>query len=122
MRVIDGLAGRAASDVIVNMRNGGALPFLEADDIVEVPARVDADGLSPLPAGQLPRSARALVLAVKEYERGIVEAAMTGDAGLAAVALGQHPLVPGITAARELIAEYIEPHGEHLAYLVSAGR
>ncbi|MGI9008034.1 MAG: hypothetical protein ACR2FU_17880 [Streptosporangiaceae bacterium] len=117
MRVIDGLAGRGPSDVIVNMRNDGALPFLEPDDIVEVPARVDATGLSPRPAGELPRSARALVLTVKEYERGIVEAAMTGNAGLAAVALAQHPLVPGITAARELIAEYIESHGEYLAYL-----
>lgn len=121
MRVIDGLAGRGAGDVIVNMRNDGALPFLEPDDVVEVPARVDAGGLSPLPAGDLPRSARALVLAVKEYERGIVEAAMTGDAGLAAVALAQHPLVPGITAARELMAEYIESHGEHLAYLSQPG-
>ena len=54
---------------------------------------------------------------VKEYERGIVQAAMTGDAGLAAVALAEHPLVPGITAARELIAEYREPHGADLAYL-----
>jgi len=42
---------------------------------------------------------------------------MTGDAGLAAVALAQHPLVPGITAARELIGEYRAEHGEHLAYL-----
>ena len=117
MRVIDGLAGRGASDVIVNVRNDGALPFLDPDDIVEIPARVDTGGLTRLPAGDLPRSARALVLAVKEYERGIVEAAMTGDAGLAGVALAQHPLVPGITAARELIAEYIEAHGEHLAYL-----
>jgi 6-phospho-beta-glucosidase len=117
MRVIDGLAGRGASDVIVNMRNGGALDFLDPDDIVEVPARVAADGLSQLDAADLPRSARALVLAVKEYERGIVEAAMTGNASLAVVALAQHPLVPGITAARELIADYIEQHGEHLAYL-----
>jgi len=117
MRVIDGLAGRGASDVIVNMRNGGALDFLDPDDIVEVPARVTADGLNQLDAADLPRSARALVLAVKEYERGIVEAAMTGNASLAAVALAQHPLVPGITAARELIADYIELHGEHLAYL-----
>jgi 6-phospho-beta-glucosidase len=54
---------------------------------------------------------------VKEYERGVVEAAMTGDAGLAAVALAQHPLVPGISAARELIDEYRAEHGEHLAYL-----
>src|ERR1022692_1378574 len=117
LRVIDGLAGRGAREVIVNVRNGATLGFLDADDVVEVPARVDAAGLSPLPAPALPRSARALVEQVKDYERGIVEAAMTGDAGLAAVALSGHPLVPGITAARELIGEYREQHGRHLAYL-----
>ena len=117
LRVIDGLAGRRASDVIVNTRNDGALDFLEPDDIVEVPARVDAGGLTKLPAADLPGSCRSLVLAVKEYERGIVEAAMTGNAGLAAVSLAQHPLVPGITAARGLMAEYIDQHGEYLAYL-----
>jgi 6-phospho-beta-glucosidase len=117
LRVIDGLAGRRASDVIVNVRNDRALEFLDKDDIVEVPARVNSEGLTQLEAADLPRSARALVLAVKEYERGVVEAAMSGSASLAAVALAQHPLVPGITVARELIADYIELHGEHLAYL-----
>ncbi len=94
-----------------------SLDFLDPDDIVEVPARVAADGVSPLPVTGLPRSGRALVEQVKEYERGVVQAAMTGDAGLAGVALAQHPLVPGITAARELIAEYRDAHGKHLAYL-----
>jgi 6-phospho-beta-glucosidase len=103
--------------VIVNIRNGTSLGFLDPADVVEIPARVDAGGLSPLPVPALPRSAQALVEQVKEYERGTVEAAMTGDAGLAAVALSQHPLVPGITAARELIGEYRERHGQHLAYL-----
>jgi 6-phospho-beta-glucosidase len=117
LRVIDGLAGRGARDVIVNIRNGTSLAFLDPADVVEIPARVDAGGLSPLPVPALPRSAQALVEQVKEYERGTVEAAMTGDAGLAAVALSQHPLVPGITAARELIGEYRERHGQHLAYL-----
>ncbi len=117
LRVIDGLSGRRAGDVIVNMRNGAALDFLDPDDVVEVPARVDSDGLTQLPAADLPGSCRSLVLAVKDYERGIVEAAMTGNAGLAAVALAEHPLVPGITAARELMADYIDQHGEHLAYL-----
>jgi 6-phospho-beta-glucosidase len=117
MRVIDGLAGRGASDVIVNMRNGTALDFLDPDDIVEARARVDVGGLSDQGSADLPRSARALVMAVKEYERGIVAAAMSGDAGLAAVALAQHPLVPGITAARALIEEYAELHGHHLDYL-----
>jgi 6-phospho-beta-glucosidase len=117
LRVIDGLAGRGAREVIVNVRNGTSMGFLDPDDIVEVPARVTAGGLTPLPAPALPRSARALVEQVKDYERGIVEAAMTSDASLAAVALSQHPLVPGVTAARDLIAEYRELHGQHLAYL-----
>ncbi len=117
LRVIDGLSGRNPGNVIVNVRNGDTLPFLDPDDIVEVPARVDATGLAIAGRAELPRSARALVESVKEYERWIVSAAMTGDARLAAVALAQHPLVPGITAARELLADYIEQHGEHLAYL-----
>jgi len=117
LRVIDGLAGRGAREVIVNTRNDGSMSFLDPDDIVEIPARVDADGLSPLPVPELPRSAKALVEQVKEYERGVVDAAMSGDAGLAGVALSLHPLVPGITAARELISEYRELHGQHLAYL-----
>jgi len=147
LRVIDGLSGGGPRELIVNTRNGGpqrvgpgegppqapplsaapggrppqtpplSLDFLDPDDIVEVPARVAADGVSPLPVTGLPRSSQALVTQVKEYERGVVEAAMTGDAGLAGVALAQHPLVPGITAARELIAEYRAAHGRHLAYL-----
>jgi len=93
------------------------LDFLAPDDVVEVRARVSGDGVSPLPGPRLPLSSQALVAQVKEYERGVVEAAMTADAGLAGVALSQHPLVPGITAARELIADYRAAHGRHLDYL-----
>jgi 6-phospho-beta-glucosidase len=122
LRVIDGLSGQGPRELIVNVRNGEAagqlsLDFLDADDVVEVPALVTADGVSPLAVAGLPRSGRALVEQVKEFERGVVQAAMTGDAGLAGVALSLHPLVPGITAARELIAEYRAAHGRHLAYL-----
>jgi 6-phospho-beta-glucosidase len=117
LQVIDGLSGGGQREVIVNTRNDASLGFLDPGDIVEVPAVVTADGVSPLPVRGLPRSGQALVEQVKEYERGVVEAAISGDAGLAAVALAVHPLVPGITAARELISEYREAHGEHLAYL-----
>ena len=63
------------------------------------------------PHGELPRSARGLVTQVKEYERTLVEAAATGDASLAEVALSLNPLVPGISVARELLAEYRRLHG-----------
>jgi 6-phospho-beta-glucosidase len=117
LQVIDGLSGRGPRELIVNTRNRGSLGFLDPDDVVEVPALVSPDGVAPRAVSGLPRSGQALITQVKEYERGVVEAAMTGDAGLAGVALSQHPLVPGITAARELIDEYRAAHGEHLAYL-----
>jgi 6-phospho-beta-glucosidase len=117
LQVIDGLTARSPGEVIVNTRNGASLGFLDPDDVVEVPALVHGGGVSPLAIGRLPRSAIGLITQTKEYERELVEAAVTGDAGLAALALAVHPLVPGVTVAREMISEYRERHGPHLAYL-----
>ena len=117
LQVIAALTGRRPGAVIVNTRNGGSLPFLDPDDVVEVPAHIDRGGVAPLAGGQLPRSARGLVTQVKEYEREVVSAAVTGDAERAALALALHPLVPGISVAREMMSEYRELHGPDLAYL-----
>jgi 6-phospho-beta-glucosidase len=117
LQVIAALTGRRPGAVIVNTRNAGSLPFLDPDDVVEVPAHIDGGGVAPLAGGALPRSARGLVTQVKEYEREVVNAAVTGDAERAALALALHPLVPGVTVAREMMSEYRERHGPHLAYL-----
>jgi 6-phospho-beta-glucosidase len=117
LQVIAALTDRAPGAVIVNTRNGGCLPFLDPDDVVEVPAHIDGGGIAPLAGGELPRSARGLVTQVKEYEREVVRAAVTGDAERAALALALHPLVPGVTVAREMMSEYRERHGPSLAYL-----
>ncbi|MHB1988213.1 MAG: family 4 glycosyl hydrolase [Acidimicrobiales bacterium] len=117
LRVIDGLMGRRPDRIVVNTRNGSSLAFLDPDDIVEVPALVDENGVSPLLPGDLPPGPRGLALQVKEYEKAVVEAAVTGDANLAATALALHPLVPGMSVAKDLVAAYRERHGPHLAYL-----
>jgi 6-phospho-beta-glucosidase len=117
LAVIAALTGRRPASVIVNTRNGTSLPFLDPDDVVEVPAHIDGGGVAPLAGGPLPRSARGLVTQVKEYEREVVSAAVTGDAERAALALALHPLVPGVTVAREMMSEYRERHGPDLAYL-----
>jgi 6-phospho-beta-glucosidase len=117
LQVIAALSGRRPGAVIVNTRNGASVPFLDPDDVVEVPAHIDGGGIAPLAGGALPRSARGLVTQVKEYEREVVSAAVTGDAERAALALALHPLVPGVTVAREMMSEYRERHGPDLAYL-----
>jgi 6-phospho-beta-glucosidase len=118
LQVIAALTARRPGAVIVNTRNGTSLDFLDPDDVVEVPALISGGGVAPLAAGQLPRSARGLITQVKEYEREVVNAAVTGDAERAALALALHPLVPGVTVAREMMSEYRERHGRDLAYLV----
>jgi 6-phospho-beta-glucosidase len=117
LRVICGLSGAAPARVIVNTRNGPAHGFLDPRDVAEVPALVDSRGVTPFAAEPVPAPVRGLIEQVKQYERGIVEAAVTGDAELAAIALSMHPLVPGLTVARDLIAAYRDRHGALLAYL-----
>jgi len=117
LRVIDGLSGARPGRVIVNTRNGPSLDFLDSHDVVEVPSLVDAAGVTPLATNGLTASARGLILQVKEYERAVVDAAVTGNAELAALALALHPLVPGVTAAAEMMTAYRDRHGRHLAYL-----
>src|SRR5262249_24200180 len=117
LQAIDGLTGRAPGRAIVNPRNGAGLPFLDSDHAVEVPSLIDSGGVAPLAAGDLPRWARGLVTQVKEYEREVVNAAVNGDAERAALGLALHPLVPGVSVAREMMSEYRERHGADLAYL-----
>jgi 6-phospho-beta-glucosidase len=117
LRVIDALSGAAPARVIVNTSNGPALDFLAPDDVVEVPALIDRQGVAPLANAGLARASRGLVLQMKEYELAVVEAATTASAELAALALALHPLVPGVTAAREMMAVYRERHRPFLDYL-----
>ena len=117
MQVIDGLTGVAPGDCIVNVRSEGTAQDMTDDDVVETFAHVSPEGIVPRPSPALHRSAQALVLQVKEYERAAVDAVVSQDAQLAAVALAMHPLVPGSTAARELLADYRELHGPLLSYL-----
>ena len=53
---------------VVNVRNDGALPDLPATAVVEIPARIDRDGATPLPLAPLAPELRGLVQAVKAYE------------------------------------------------------
>ena len=117
LQVASALMGHGAAEIAVNTRNADALSFIDADDVVETIAVVDRSGITPIGGVDLPPAARGLVLQVKEYERAVVDAAVTGSEALAATALALHPLVPGMSVAKDLLNEYRELHGRDLAYL-----
>ena len=84
----------AGSVQVVNVRNGGALPGLPDDVVIEAPARIGRDGATALPTAPLRADLDALVRAVKDYELLTIEAARSGDQQLAQLALITNPLGP----------------------------
>ena len=97
--------GEPAS-LILNVRNGTAVPGLPADAVVEVPCTVDAEGPVPQPVSPLEGHPLGLVQQVKAVERLVIEAATTGSERRAVEAFALHPLVDSVTVARELLRGY----------------
>ena len=101
----------------------GASPGLGADDVVEVPARIDRDGAHPLP--QRPRcdpEMLELVRAAKAYERLAIRAARSGDPrGLRGWRSRHNPLVgPRIGDVGPLLDALLEANRAHLPRFATA--
>jgi 6-phospho-beta-glucosidase len=79
LAVMRALRSKTNQRLIVNVRNRGAISGIDDNDVVEVPCRISNGVIEPEPCGPLPAEVRGLVLAVKEYERATIEAAMTGS-------------------------------------------
>jgi 6-phospho-beta-glucosidase len=90
--------------LILNVRNGGAVPAMAPDAIIETVCRVDADGAVPLPVPPPSEHELGLMSTVKSCERAIAAAALTGSAADALRAFALHPLVGSLEAARTLAA------------------
>lgn len=112
--LMEGLTGGGARYTAVNVPNEGAIAGLDDDDVVEVSCRVDADGVHPLPIGEIPAPQRALVQAVKSYERFTVDALRTRSRVDAVHALMAHPLVVSYSRATALADDYLAAHAEHV--------
>ena len=76
----------------------GAIPNLPDDAVVEVPARIDRSGATPIPTAPLAPEMLGLVQHVKAYEPLAIEAAMSGEDAVALRALVANPLVKGDAA------------------------
>ncbi len=111
-----------AGDVqVVDVRNGDAMPDLDPDDVVEVPARIDRDGAHPIPQPAMPADMRDLVRAVKAYERLAIRAALSGERADVRAALEAHPLVGGrIPDVGPLLDALLEANRPYLPRLGAA--
>ncbi len=99
---------------IVNIKNNDAVAEWPADWVLEMPATVKKDGITPIPAEPLPPAQFGLIAAVKAYELLTVEAAVHGDRDAAYQALMVHPLGPKGDKVQAVLDDLLETHREHL--------
>jgi 6-phospho-beta-glucosidase len=99
---------------IVNTRQDGAVPGWPVDWVLELPCKVDRQGIHPLPAEPLPQVCASLLSTVKAYELLTVEAAVHGDRKAAYEALLVHPLGPPADQVQVVLDDLLETHQAHL--------
>jgi 6-phospho-beta-glucosidase len=97
------------ASLILDVRNGTAVPGLPPEAVVEVPCTVDATGPRPLATGPVTGHQLGLMQQVKEVEQAIIGAALTGSRALALKAFALHPLVGSVRVARALVEGYLGP-------------
>lgn len=99
---------------VTNVRHNGAVPGWPVDWVLEMPTRVDAHGIHPLPAEPLPPVCTGLLTQVKMVEILTVEAAVHGDRRAAYEALLAHPLGPSAGEASAVLDDMLTTHQRYL--------
>lgn len=113
--LVDSIANDKQDYHVVNVKNNGAVPFMDDDDVLEIGAIVGKDGAKPVPLTQnINRHISSLMRTVKAYEKYAVEAAISGDDEAAHNAMMLHPLIGDFENAVEC---YEEMKMAHLPYL-----
>jgi 6-phospho-beta-glucosidase len=93
---------------VVNVRNDGAVKEWPADWVLELPAKVDRQGIHPLPAAPLLTACFELIAQVKQSERFTVEAAVHADKNALLQALLYHPLGPSADRVQAVMEDLLK--------------
>ena len=120
-QLIASLYAGTGDEQVVDIRNDGALPGLPDDAVVEIPARIHADGAHAGDFAPLAPELLGLVQQVKAYERLTVQAAVHGDRKAALKALLANPLVGRWNVATMLLDALLEANRQHLPRFFARG-
>ncbi|GAB2809012.1 6-phospho-beta-glucosidase [Actinoallomurus bryophytorum] len=105
---------------VVNVRNGDRLPFLPAEAVIEVPARITAAGADPLPVDPVEPLYAGLIAHVTAYEELAIEAALKGGVDRVTDALLAHPLIGQVSMATDLADRLVTANAAYLHWAVDA--
>ncbi len=115
--IMEAIVENRPSTHVVNTVNGGAIPNLPAEAIVEVNSSVSAYGIRAVEAGPLPEPLAAHIRHYVALERQMVKAALTGDRQAALQAFLLDPTTQArldLDQTKALLNEMLEANAPHL--------
>jgi alpha-galactosidase len=123
LEIIEGIVcNRNDYDEAVNVPNGGAIPNLPPETIVELPALISGAGVQPVQVGPLPPGVAELCRREAALVELVVEAAVTGSRELALQALLLDPMVNDVDRARAILDDYLETFEPYLPQFARPAR
>ncbi|OGO28002.1 MAG: hypothetical protein A2136_06090 [Chloroflexi bacterium RBG_16_54_11] len=99
---------------VVNTAHKGAVQGWPDNWVLEMPCRVDRNGVHPLPAKPLPAVCFGLIAQVKSYELLTAQAAVQGDRKAAFQALLAHPLGPKADCVQAVLEDMLKTNRTYL--------
>ena len=100
--------------MVVSTQNNGAIEDLPNDCIVEISSIITGKGPMPLAWGKFHASERGWVQIMKAMEECVIEAAITGNYGLALAAFEMNPMVEHGQVAQTVLDELLVAHEKYL--------
>lgn len=100
--------------MVVSTVNNGSVPDLPTDHVVEVSAQLGAAGAVPMAFGTFETAERGWLQVMKNMELTTIEAAVTGDYGLALQAFTMNPMITSGASAKRMLDEMLVANKEFL--------
>lgn len=111
---INAIYNNKKSHMVVSTRNRGAVPDLTPDQVVEVSCQITSAGALPIAFGKFGPAERGWLQLMKAMEECVVQAAVTGDYGMALQAFILNPVIPSGETAQRVLDELLVAHEAYL--------
>ena len=103
--VMNALSSDEPSNIVINVRNHGAIDDVDFEDVVETRCAISRHDIVREKNGPLPKEVRGLVLAVKAYEQAAIRAAVERSNLQARKAMLLNPAIGEWEPSEQLLME-----------------
>jgi alpha-galactosidase len=110
--IVENIVGDLGKTFYLNTANEGAVTNMNRDDFLELPCKVDRNGIKVLPVGEMPVGLRGLQTQVLDSHHLAVDAAVTGRRDVLLRAMMVDPMVSSIADANAIIDDLVAAEKE----------